>query len=164
MSQTSKVNKKQSTPAPAPVVEQPKKYVVFQESCDRFLQSWYSFILWEGNEKNLKDLESQLDRIDMNIYENMSVFAIDTKNLVSEQTAREMCKICINSEYYHRMYNGKLKKINLNLTHDEDEEEQIEKVNDVLGNQGISDFVDGEVEFAEHVYSSDSGSEDEKSD
>tara|TARA_B100000686_G_scaffold355139_1_gene470294 strand:+ start:1524 stop:2033 length:510 start_codon:yes stop_codon:yes gene_type:complete len=109
-------------------------------------ESWYYFIKYEGNEGALEYLEKQINKIDMFIIDELSTFDIDLEHLVSESTAKEMCKAELNSVTFHRKFDGKLKNIHLNLRKKDSNEDMIEKINDVLGLQQIEEYIDKEDE------------------
>ena len=73
------------------------KYVVLCETNEHESESWYYFIKYNGNEKALKYLYDQLEKIEMYLIEDMSTFDLDMDHLFSEQTAKEMIKLEVNS-------------------------------------------------------------------
>ena len=104
---TSDSNQKKSTE------NKENKYVVLCETNEHESESWYYFLKYNGNEKELKYLYDQLEKIEMYLIEDMSTFDLDLDHLFSEQTAREMIKLEVNSVSFHRMFTGKLQFINL---------------------------------------------------
>ena len=157
-------------------------YATFQETNIEEHESWLTFIRFQGNEKNLEYLKNQIESIDWHCEDEndmICAFDIDTKNLVSEQTAKEMCKIHLNSYTFHRKFNGSLEKINLglkpipeNLKRKKKEylnDKNIKTVNKILSYCKISDYLsdedipEGMEDYNDSVddYSSDSTSEDE---
>lgn len=120
------------------------KYVVLQECNEAEMETWLYFIKYEGNEKNLDHLKKQLEKIEMFMIEGCSTFDIDTNNLVSAQTAKEMTKVELNAFQWHRKFDGKLKKISLHIKDDDDEETKICKVFEKLGYGQIEEYIDDE--------------------
>lgn len=102
----------------------PHRYVVFMETNDEECESWYTFIRYDGNEERIRELAKMLEEVqneevdeDEHIFffgerkAKKSFFDMDINHLVSEQTAREMCTIALNYGFYHRKFDGKLRKI-----------------------------------------------------
>lgn len=118
-------------------------YALLQETCADDGESHYVFIRYQGNEDNLKHLAKQLNLIkDWDIDEG-SVFDLELDYLVSEQTAKEMTKVDINS-YFHRKYNGKLRKVSLGFRDHESDRKKIRKLHEMLGNGGITEYLSDE--------------------
>ena len=142
------------------------KYVVLCETNEHESESWYYFIKYNGNEKELKYLYDQLEKIEMYLIEDMSTFDLDLDHLFSEQTAREMIKLEVNSVSFHRMFTGKLQFINLELKKRDDNEDMLMKCYEILGMGQIEDYVDGEFIHPEDLEENDEDSEsgDEESD
>ena len=89
----------------------PHTYVVLMETYPDDCESVYNFLKVEGNEKNLKHLQQQLDDIDDQvIIDDVNMFTIDLKHPVSESTANEICKLQVNN-ILHRKFNGTLQRI-----------------------------------------------------
>ena len=116
-------------------------YATIMETSGEECESWYYFIKWDGNEKNLRYLEEQIDQIEMYIVEDLSTFDIELKNLVSADTAKEMTKLEINSVMFHRKFDGELKIINIGMKKKDSNERRIERINDKLGFGQISDYI-----------------------
>lgn len=142
-------------------------YALLQETCADDGESHYVFIRYQGNEDNLKHLAKQLNLIkDWDIDEG-SVFDLELDYLVSEQTAKEMTKVDINS-YFHRKYNGKLKKVSLGFRDHESDRKKIRKLHEILGNGGITEYLSDEdldpdeLEELMNQSDSDEDSEDEE--
>lgn len=123
-----------------------KKYAILMETNAEENESWYNFIVWDGNEEALKHLQKQLSMVDWYIIEDtdFSTFDLDLDHLVCENTANEMCKIDVNPFMYHRKFNGELKKIHFNLQNYSDNEDKIERVNDFIGYGDIDKYIEGE--------------------
>ena len=64
------------------------KYVVLCETNGNEVEQWYYFIKYNGNEKALKYLQDQFDKIEMCIDDDLSAFDLDLENIVSETTAK----------------------------------------------------------------------------
>ena len=56
-------------------------YAILMETNGGECESWYYFIKYDGNEKELKYLKKQIDKIDMFIIDELSTFDIDLKHL-----------------------------------------------------------------------------------
>ena len=91
------------------------RYSILMETNSSDPESWYYFIKYEGNEDALTYLDKQLNKIDMFIIEGLSTFDLELTHLVSEETAKEMCNVDLNSITPHRKFDGKLKMINFLL-------------------------------------------------
>ena len=121
-------------------------YAILMETNGAECESWYYFIKYDGNKEALEYLQKQIDKVDMFIIDDLSTFDIDLEHLVSESTAKEMCTAELNSVTFHRKFDGKLKNIHMNLRRKDTNEDMIEKINDVLGQQKIEEFIDKEDE------------------
>ena len=107
------------------------KYATIMETSGEECESWYYFVKYNGNEKNLQYLKQQIDEIEMYIIDDLSTFDIELEHLVSEKTAKEMSKLEINSVMFHRKFDGKLKTINLGLKKKDSNEKRIERINQI---------------------------------
>ena len=140
-------------------------YAILQETSGEECESWLNFIRYQGNEEALAHLEKQLDQVEWYIVDDLSTFDVETKFLVSEQTAKEMTKVDLNHCSFHRKFDGVLQKIDLKFKPHYDNEKKIKKATDILGNGGIENFIDKEDIDPEDMAdsSSSSSSESEKS-
>lgn len=139
------------------------KYVVLQETNGKELESWYYFIKYNGNEKALKYLQSQLEKVDMYIVDDISTFDIDLEHFFCEQTAKEMIMLEVNT-LFHRKFDGKMDMINLELKKRDDNEDMMYKIFEKIGMGQIEDYVtDEDVPDDGNLYtfSSDEESSDE---
>jgi hypothetical protein len=107
-------------------------------------ESWYHFIRYEGNEDALSYLEQQFKKVEFYIIDDLSTFDIELKRLVSEETARQMCKIDLNAYMFHRKFDGKLDMIDFNFSKRDDNETMIEKVNEKIGMGEIDRYITNE--------------------
>lgn len=119
-------------------------YVILCETSGEELEQWYYFIKKEGNEKALKYLNDQFEKIEMFVLDDLSTFELDLENCVSETTAKEMTMVDINSYTYHRKFDGKLKYVDFELKKRDDNESMIEKVHNMLAFGDIDKFIDNE--------------------
>lgn len=157
----------------------PYRYAILMETNGKEYESWYNFIRYEENEEALQYLQKQLSKVDFYILDEYSTFDLELSNLVSEETATEMCKVDLNAYMFHRKFDGTLKKINFDFSKRDDNEDRIEKVYDKIGMGDIDKYIDGEDLIngpyekrddeesdedneSENVSDSDSESEDEK--
>ena len=131
------------------------KYVVLCETNEHESESWYYFIKYNGNEKSLKYLYDQLEKIEMYLIEDMSTFDLDMDHLFSEQTAKEMIKLEVNSVSFHRMFSGKLNLINLELKKRDENEDMLMKCYEILGMGQIEDYIEGEFIHPEDLVDND---------
>ena len=110
-------------------------------------ETWYYFIRQENNEEAIQKLKETIDSVNEPCYvDDMSVFYLDTENLVSAQTAKEMSKIDVNSYQFHRKYDGILKfdKISFKLKKKDKDKRKLEKIFDKLGYGKIDDYISDE--------------------
>jgi hypothetical protein len=123
------------------------KYAILQETNEDQCESWLYFIKYNGNEENLNYLNDQINSVRCHLLEGMSTFDIEIKTLVSENTAKDMCRVELNHYTYHRKFDGVLQKINFKLKKKHSNEKKICKIFDRLGYGGIENFIDGEEIF-----------------
>lgn len=122
-------------------------YYVLTETNPDELETWYYFIRQENNEEAIQKLKETIDSVNEPCYvDDMSVFYLDTENLVSAQTAKEMSKIDVNSYQFHRKYDGILKfdKISFKLKKKDKDKRKLEKIFDKLGYGKIDDYISDE--------------------
>lgn len=132
------------------------KYCILMETNEDEQESWYTFIRYNGNEEAIKHLESQLQTVDWALEPEcgLSAFTLETGYLVSERTAKEMTKVDLNSQSFHRKFDGKLQMINLEFKKFKDDDndrkrnkvirKNMEKALDLLGYGMIENFIDNE--------------------
>ena len=113
--------------------ETPAKYAVLMETNGEECESWLYFIKHDGNEDKLQHLLKQLEQIEMYIIDDLSTFDLDLDHLVSEQTAKDMTKIELNSVSFHRKFDGVMKTINLGLKRKDSNEKRIRRAHKALG-------------------------------
>lgn len=121
-----------------------RKYVVLQETSGEECESWYYFIKLNGNEDNLKKLDKLLSQVKWEIIDDYSTFDLDLDHPVSEQTAREICRLDINHYNPHRKFDGHLKEVVVNMKTSHSNDKKIRRFFDVLGYGGIDKFIDQE--------------------
>ena len=120
------------------------KYAILMETNGKEFESWYYFIKYNGNEEALRHLQSQIDKVDFYILDDPSTFDLDLEHLVSEQTAKEMTKVELNSVMYHRKFDGKLEMIDVGLRKNDKNDKKIVRFFNKLGIGMIADFADDE--------------------
>lgn len=136
-------------------------YAVLVETSTDDCQSVYYFIKKNGNEKSLSKLDNQLNMIeDMVLLDDVSVFDLDIKQCVSEKTAIEMCKLQV-TELSHRKFDGVLQPIDFKFKRKDHDTHRVFRVWDLIGDGGISEFIDKEHVFENRVIA---GSDSEGSD
>ena len=119
----------------------------------------------------LKYLQKQLQSVEwiLLVDGGMSTFDLELDYLVSEQTAKEMTKVDLNSKSFHRKFDGVLKRVDFNFRpNNNPKSKRGEKINDknieaafdMIGYGKIEDFIDKEdVEECGSNYGSDSETE-----
>lgn len=119
-------------------------YVILCETSGEELEQWYYFIKYEGNEKALKYLNDQLEKVEMFVLDDLSAFDLDLENRVSATTAKEMTMIDVNSYTYHRKFDGKLQYIDFKLKKRDDNEDMMDKIHNMLAFGDIDKYIDQE--------------------
>ena len=144
------------------------EYVILMETNEKECESWYYFIRKKGNERNLKYLHKQFQKIKWYVMDNLSVFELDLYNSVSSATAKEMTRVNLNAYSPHRKFDGKLEKIDFGFKNKDDDEDMICRVFDHLGYGQIEEYIDDEdLDEEDLEVTSQSGTEyetDEESD
>ena len=151
-------NKKKDEPEPSHNME--GRYVALLETNGEENEQWYYFIRYEGNEKNLQHLQNQLEKVDWYILDDLSTFDLDLEHFVCAQTAKEMTKLELNTQW-NRKFDGKLEKIDLGFKKKDKNDKMITRTFDILGYGQIEDFVDDEDIDPEDLADSDEESESE---
>jgi hypothetical protein len=144
MSNSNKNSPKRESPRPVQTPASENKYAILQETNGEECQSWYYFIKWNGNEENLRDLETQLEDVEWYILDELSTFDLEIQYLVSERTAKEMTKVDLNSEGFHRKFDGTLRKVDLKFKKKYSDEKKMLKAFDILGHGQIEDYIGDE--------------------
>ena len=147
-------------------------YATLMETNGEECESWLYFIKYQGNEKNLKQLQDQLEQVEWFIMDDLSTFDLDLDFLVCETTAKEMTKIDLNHESFNRKFDGELKSVNFGFKTKYKNGKKIQKVFDTLGYGQIENFIDNEdidpEDLATHTESdsedTDSSSDSDNSD
>ncbi len=124
--------------------ETPAKYAVLMETNGEECESWYYFIKHNGNEDKLQHLRKQLEQIEMYVIDDLSTFDLDLEHLVSEQTAKEMTKVELNSVSFHRKFDGVMKTVNLGLKRKDSNEKRIRRAHKALGFGNIDEYIEDE--------------------
>jgi hypothetical protein len=132
------------------------KYVTLMETSGEENESWIFFIRLDGNEENIKHLQSQLEQVEWYIIDDLSTFDFDVEHPVSAQTAKEMTKVDLNHTSFHRKFDGVLQKIDLGYTKKDGNDTKICKTFDILGYGQIENFIDDE-DLDEEDLASDDG-------
>ena len=134
----------ESNKSPEPSHNMNGEYVALMETNGKECESWYYFIKYDGNEKALKQLESQLNKVEWYVVDDLSVFDLDLDHFVSASTAKEMTKLELNAYSFHRKFDGKLREIDLGFKRKDKNEKKICKAFDQLGYGQIEDYIDDE--------------------
>jgi hypothetical protein len=132
------------------------KYVILMETNGEEYESWYYFLRLDGNEENLRHLNDQLEKVDWHILDDLSTFDLELEQTVSAQTAKEMTKVDLNHNSFHRKFDGKLKKIDFDFKKKDGNETKICKVFDLLGFGQIDEYISDEDIDEEDLTSSNS--------
>jgi hypothetical protein len=117
------------------------RYAILMETNGGEYESWYNFIRYEGNEEALEHLDEQIKKVDFYVLDDLSTFDLELRRLVSETTAREMCKVDVNAYMFHRKFDGKLEKIDFKFSKRDDNDTKIEKVNERIGMGDIDQYI-----------------------
>lgn len=118
------------------------KYAVLMETSPEDCESWYYFIKYNGNEDALKNLKAQFDKIeDAVIMDDINLFDLDIENLISEECAKQLCMLELNSVGYHRKFDGVLENIDFRFKKKDDDESKMFKIFDKIGEGDIDLFV-----------------------
>jgi hypothetical protein len=133
-----------SNNSPEPSHNMEGQYVALMETNGKECESWYYFIKYEGNEKALKHLENQLNKVEWYVVDDLSVFDLDLEHFVSASTAKEMTKLELNSYSFHRKFDGVLREIDLGFKKKDKNEKKICRAFDQLGYGQIEDYIDDE--------------------
>ena len=144
--------------------QQESKYATLMETNEAEMESWYYFIKYDGNEENLKNLQSQLEKVKFKTIDELSAFDLELNYLVSAQTAKDMTKIDMNAFSFHRKFDGKLKPIDFGFTDTDKNIKKIKKCNDVLGYGSIDEFISDEDIDPEDLRNPDDESKESESD
>lgn len=138
-------------------------YALLMETSEEEHESWYNFIRYQGNEKELHNLQDQLSKVDWYIVDGLSTFDLELDYLVSEHTAKEMTKVDLNHTSHHRKFDGKMKNIDLKLKQRYSNEKMMKKIFDILGYGQIDEYVDNEDIDPEDLTDCSSDTEDSSS-
>ena len=99
------------------------------------------------------------------------------EHFVSPQTAKQMCKIDINPESFHRKFDGIMKQIPLHLKKSWSDKKKLKKIHRLLGEGKFAEYLteedvdesdfdsdedEDEDEYKEYLSSEDSSTEDDK--
>jgi hypothetical protein len=120
------------------------KYAILMETSPDEYESWYYFIRIEGNERNLKLLQEQIENIEWYAMDDCHIFDVELEHPVSAITAKEMTKIDVNHCYWHRKFDGILKPVVFNFKKKDNTEKKMIRVTDLIGNGLIENFIDDE--------------------
>lgn len=120
------------------------KYAVLMETNGKEFESWLFYIRYNGNEESLRYLQNQLEKVEFYILDDLSTFDLDLDHLVSEQTAKEMTKVELNSVMFHRKFDGKLEKIDLGFKKGDKNDKKILRCFKKIGIGAIDQFIEGE--------------------
>jgi len=80
----------------------------------------------------------------MYVIDDLSTFDLDLEHLVSEQTAKEMTKVELNSVSFHRKFDGVMKTVNLGLKRKDSNEKRIRRAHKALGFGNIDEYIEDE--------------------
>lgn len=152
-----------SSPKPSHNME--GKYAILMETNGEEFESWYYFIKIEGNEENLKHLQDQLEQVEWYILDELSTFDLELDYPVSAITAKEMTKVDLNATSFHRKFDGRLKRIDLDFKSKDGTETKMCKTFDILGYGSIDEFIsDEDIDDEDLVSASDSTDNESLSD
>jgi hypothetical protein len=156
-------DKDKTNDEPEPSHNMEGRYVALLETNGEENEQWYYFIRYEGNETNLQYLQDQLEKVDWYVLDDLSTFDLDLEHFVCAQTAKEMTKLELNTNW-NRKFDGKLEKINLGFKKKDKNDKMITRAFDMLGYGQIEDFIDDEDIDPEDLAGSDEESSESESD
>ena len=139
-------------------------YAVLSEANGKSGETSYTFIRYEGNEEALAHLNKQIERVDFYMLGDLSVFFLDMENRVSEQTAKEMTLLRINSELGHRKFDGKLQMIDFGIRSKHSNKKRIVRFFETIGLGDIDQYLDGQDISPEDLEEQDQSEDDEGDD
>jgi len=121
-----------------------RKYVILQETSDEHGETWLYFIKYDGNEENLRKLNEQLNSVRFFLRDDLSTFDLEMNVLVSEKTAKEMTRVDLNKNSFHRKFDGTLREINFGLEKGWKNKKKMGKIFDMIGQGKIENYIDEE--------------------
>lgn len=143
-----------------------KKYatILVHHLSNEYSDDWqYIFVNYELNKDILNKLNSQIEDIkdfDISVPENddyLAIVLLDIKNLVSKNTAIEFSSIDLASdEYFNRIFDGKIKPINIHFKSNYNSRKKIRKISRILGSNKLINYL-----TKEYIIRKDSSSEEE---
>ena len=136
-------------------------YAILMETNGEEYESWYYFIKVKGNEDNLKHIHQQLEKVDWYILDDLSTFDLELDTYISANTAKEMTKVDLNSNSFHRKFDGKLQKIDFDFKKKDGNETKICKIFDILGYGQIEDYISDEDIDDEDLVTDDESTDNE---
>lgn len=139
------------------------EYCVLMETSSKEGECWYYFIRKQGNEEALKQLFDDIESVEWYEDEDLSIFTLDIDRPVSATTAKEMTRLQLNVEFFHRKFDGKLKPINFGFKKKDDDYKKMCRVFDLLGYGGIDEYISDEDIDSTVEYDDESGETDESS-
>lgn len=140
-----------------------RKYAILMETSGEMYESWYYFLRYDGNEDALETIQRQFDDVRWKIFSHYATFDLDLENLVSDKTASEMIRVSLNPTYFHRKFDGILQEIDFGFESGEKNKTRIKKVNRLIGEGKIENFIDEEELVTEDEGSSGSECSDSES-
>ena len=64
------------------------KYATLMETNEGEMESWYYFIKYDGNEENLKNLQTQLEQVKFKTIDELSAFDLELQYSISSNSKR----------------------------------------------------------------------------
>ena len=136
------------------------RYVVLCETSGDEIEQWYYFIKYNDNEIALKYLNDQLDKVENELDNDLSVFDLEIEHTLSEETAKEMILLDINTYSFHRKFDGKLQLIDFKLKKKDTNDDMLDKIHNTLSYGQIDKFIDQEDKNGREDNSDNEDSED----
>ena len=108
-----------------------QKYAVFMITEGESLESIYYFIEYSQNKDILLHLEKELQKVKKWVLDDdLCMYTLDLKHLVSESTVDEMIRLCLNSKQHAKL--GKLHPIPIQLKKKWKDSTKIMELNKIL--------------------------------
>lgn len=120
------------------------KYAILMETNGKEYESWYYFIRYNGNEEALRHLQTQIDKVEFYILDDLSTFDLDLEHLVSEKTAKEMTTVELNAKMFHRKFDGHLKMIDIGVRKTDKNDKKLVRFFEKLGIGMIDEYISDE--------------------
>ena len=122
--------------------EQTKQYAIFVEMDSQSMETFLIFVQYQNNEDVLIELASIINDLPTENYpDNCSAFHLDVENLVSEQTAYEMCQTDISFRHMPKMLNGTLRMPKFHFLPTDTANIRVRQVDRLLSDNKLKNYI-----------------------